>query len=113
MAAKPTRKQLATIMTFVVATAWSADLATAKSGGLVGEQQNGYLGIVRPDVSETVRTLVVDLNNQRRARYQAIADENGIPLEIVEQRAGQRATAKTRFGHYIKDGGQWRLKRDH
>ena len=34
-------------------TAFAADLATVKAQGLVGEQNNGYLGLVKNDAPAT------------------------------------------------------------
>ncbi len=59
--------------------AFALDLDSAKSQGLVGEQPNGYLGVVKA-TSEAVE-LVSDVNEKRRQAYQRIARENGISLE--------------------------------
>ena len=86
------------------------DLGAAKSGGLVGEQENGYLGLVQADAPSAVRSLVADVNRQRRARYQTIAQKNDISLEDVETRAGQTAIDRSPRGHYVKVLGRWRQK---
>ena len=48
--------------------AFALDLDSAKSQGLVGEQPNGYLGVVKA-TSEAVE-LVSDVNEKRREAYQ-------------------------------------------
>ncbi|GGZ02232.1 YdbL family protein [Novosphingobium colocasiae] len=42
--------------------------ATARAAGQVGEQRDGYLGVV-PGAPATVSAMVKDLNNRRRAIY--------------------------------------------
>ena len=87
--------------------AFALSLQEAKSDGLVGEQANGYLGIVSSSTPE-LKTLVEDINKKRRAAYQRIADKNGTELGAVEQLAGQKAIGKTARGNYVKQrSGGW------
>lgn len=82
------------------------DLDTAKSRGLVGEQLNGYLGIVvkTPEVVE----LVSKINRKRHQAYVRIAKENGVSVEVVEQLAGRKAIKKTEQGNYVRTpSGEW------
>ena len=65
-----------------VAVAASA-LTQPKADGLIGEQANGYIGLVRQDVSGNVKKLVKDVNAKRKARYQSIAEKQGVPLSDV------------------------------
>ena len=90
------------------ASSWAVGLDQAKSQGLVGEQPNGYLGIVPASVSAEVKALVADINAKRRARYQEIAKRNGTSLEVVEALAGKTAIEKTPAGQYVRTpSGQW------
>lgn len=86
--------------------AFSLSLHDAKNQGLVGEQPNGYLGIVGQSGREVV-TLVEDINAKRRAAYEQIASSNNTPLEAVEKLAGKKAIEKTASGQYISVGGRW------
>ena len=96
---------------FVSLVAAAASLDSAKSDGWVGEQPNGYLGLVRNDAPKDVKALVEDVNAKRKARYQQIAQQQGAPLAEVEKVGGQTAIEKTRPGHYVKDAsGRWRKK---
>ena len=70
-------------------------LDEAKGRGLVGEQLNGYLGIVELAQISVVQSLVNDINRQRRERYQEIASGNKTSLEAVESLAGKAAIRKT------------------
>ena len=88
--------------------AFALDLGAAKSGGLVGETNSGYLAAVKP--SGEVDNLVASINSKRKAHYQQIAKQNGISLQAVEVRAGQKAMKKTPAGEYINSGGGWKKK---
>lgn len=85
---------------------FALDIDGAKSQGLVGEQPDGYLGVVKatPEAVE----LSSDINQKRRQAYQRIAKQNGITLEQVSTLAGQKAIEKTPGGQYVKTPtGQW------
>ncbi|AFT71419.1 hypothetical protein UCP025560 [Alloalcanivorax dieselolei B5] len=87
-------------------TAFALELDQAKTQGLVGEQPNGYLGVVKA-TPEAVQ-LVSDVNEKRRQAYERIARQNGITLEQVANLAGQKAIEKTSGGEYVKTpDGQW------
>ncbi|UUD65043.1 YdbL family protein [Pseudomonas seleniipraecipitans] len=83
-------------------------LGDAKSSGQLGEQPNGYLGVVKPGgQADEIAKLI---NAARRAEYQKLAQQNGIQLTDVETIAGQKAIDKTPSGQYIQQQGQWRRK---
>jgi uncharacterized protein YdbL (DUF1318 family) len=84
------------------------ELGEAKTGGLVGESATGYLGAVK--TSTAVDALVADINRQRKARYQQIAKKNGISLEAVEVRAGQKTIKMTPAGEFVNQGAGWKKK---
>jgi uncharacterized protein YdbL (DUF1318 family) len=88
--------------------AWSATLAQAKSQGLVGEQADGYLGVVAASATADVKALVADINQKRRSEYQAIAQRNNTSLDAVEALAGKKAIDLTPPGQYVRlPSGQW------
>ena len=84
------------------------DLDAAKREGLVGETSSGYLAAVKS--SAEVDALVADINSQRKAQYQMIAEKNGISLQAVEARAGLKAIEKTPAGEYVNTGAGWQKK---
>lgn len=87
---------------------YAITLQEAKAEGLVGEQRDGYVGLVANNSSAEVRTLVQEVNTQRRQRYQQIAQQNGISLEQVAEVAYERAVEATQAGHYIQNAsGSW------
>ena len=63
-----------------------SNLSPAKAAGLLGEQPNGYLGVVTPlgNAAEVARLI----NEARRAEYQRLAKDNNIQLSDVETMAG-------------------------
>ena len=92
------------------ACVFAADLQQAKSEGLVGEQLNGYLGVVSAEASSDVRILVSDINAKRKAKYESIASQNSTSLETVELLAGKKAIEKTRAGNYVQTATGWKKK---
>ncbi|WP_263145941.1 DUF1318 domain-containing protein [Pseudomonas sp. RIT-PI-AD] len=80
-------------------------LGQAKQSGQVGEQPDGYLGVVAGDTqgAEIARLI----NEARRGEYQRLAKDNGLQLGDVEALAGQKALEKTPAGQYIQVNGKW------
>lgn len=94
----------------LIATSASAiDLKQAKTAGMVGEQQDGYLGEIKS--SPEVTTLVTEVNAKRRAAYEKIAVKNNLTLQQVAKLAGEKAIKKTPQGQYIQAAdGSWQKK---
>lgn len=81
-------------------------LNDAKAQGLVGEQLDGYLGVVSD--APGVQRLVDDINLQRRQLYRDIARKNGAPLNAVEKLAGQKAIERAASGEIVQSpSGGW------
>jgi hypothetical protein len=76
-----------------------------KSQGLVGEQPNGYLGVVTNQ--NEASQLVQLINNARKEQYQKLANTNKIAIQEVETLAGKKALEKTKPGHYIQINSRW------
>jgi uncharacterized protein YdbL (DUF1318 family) len=94
-----------------VSIALASPLTQPKADGLIGEQANGYLGLVKKDVPPEIRKLVDDVNAKRKAGYQKIAAKQGTSLSEVEKVGGNTAFEKTLKGNYIRDvNGVWRKK---
>ncbi|WP_259239481.1 YdbL family protein [Rheinheimera pacifica] len=80
-------------------------LGQAKTQGLVGEQANGYLGVVNN--SGDAANIVKLINDARRAEYAKLAQQNNIAVADVEAMAGKKALERTSAGHYILLDGNW------
>jgi uncharacterized protein YdbL (DUF1318 family) len=101
---------LAAVLAFAGASAavWAASLEQAKSQGLVGEQADGYLGVVAANAPTDVKALVADVNQKRKQKYEAIAQRNKTSLDAVEALAGKKAIDRTPAGQYVRPpSGQW------
>jgi uncharacterized protein YdbL (DUF1318 family) len=87
---------------------WGLTLEEAKTQGVVGEQPDGYLGVVQSGASADVQALVNDVNQKRRQMYEDIARRNSTKLEAVEMLAGKTAIDNTRPGNFVRSpSGQW------
>jgi len=101
---------LISLMTVSVAVAESP-LTQPKADGLIGEQADGYLGLVAQNVPADVKKLVAEVNAQRKAGYEQIAAKQGTSLSEVEKVGGNTAIEKTLPGNYIRDAnGVWHKK---
>ena len=99
------------ISMMAVSVAAASPLTKPKADGLIGEQADGYVGLVRQDVPADIRKLVNDVNAKRKAGYQKIAAKEGTSLKDVEKVGGNTAIEKTLKGNYIRDAsGAWRKK---
>ncbi|TWX73642.1 YdbL family protein [Colwellia sp. C1TZA3] len=94
---------LAITMTF---SAWAISLDNAKQQGLIGEMQNGYLGLVVDNAE--ARSLVASVNEKRKSIYLNLARKNNITMAQVTALAAEKALSKTQTGHLIQNtAGQW------
>lgn len=101
---------LLSMMAVSVAVA-ASPLTQPKANGLIGEQANGYIGLVANNVPADIKKLVKDVNAKRKAGYQKIAAKQGTNLAEVERVGGNTAIDKTLRGNYIRDAsGAWRKK---
>lgn len=83
-------------------------LQQAKSQGLVGERNDGYLGYVKKPASDEVKQLVKSVNNKRKAKFEQTASKAGATLKQVEMSFHQRAVKATKPGLYVQDAsGKW------
>lgn len=96
---------LAGVTLFVSANAFADKLDDAKLNGLIGENSNGYLGVVVS--SPVIEALVKDINQKRKARYKQLANKNNLSLEQVEMLAAKKAYSKTAEGNFIWVDGKW------
>lgn len=83
-------------------------LPAAKASGQVGEQPDGYLGVVSS--GGNAADIARQINDARREEYQRLARENGIQLRDVESMAGKKALERTPSGQYIMLNGVWMKK---
>lgn len=90
---------------FFSSMVFAIGLDEAKQQGLVGEKNNGYLGVVV--AQKDAQNLVDDINAKRKAVYVKLAAKNGITVQQVEKLAAEKAYKKTSSGHYLWMSGKW------
>jgi uncharacterized protein YdbL (DUF1318 family) len=89
-------------------SAFAISLHEAKSSGLVGERNDGYVGYVVTPPSAEVKVVVKDVNNKRKTKFSQSAKSNNLQVEQVAGRFYQRAVTATKAGHYYQDAsGVW------
>lgn len=102
------RSLLTLSLMLLAPAAFALTLQEAKNDGLVGELQNGYVGLVVESAPAEVVAMVRDVNNQRRELYRQIAQQNGISVEQVAALAFTKAVEATPAGQYLQDAnGTW------
>ena len=103
---------IATIgLLMVLQNAWAIDIRDAKSEGLVGEANTGYIAAVTSPASAEVRALLADVNAKRKAQFEATARKTGAKTDQVAYRFYELAVQKTAPGGYYQDSsGRWKKK---
>ncbi len=86
------------------------EVETAKRAGIVGENHEGYLEI-RGDATDGVRRKVQDINNQRRAAYEEIANETGVSVAYVASETARKQFDRLDEGEVFRtESGEWKQK---
>ena len=87
-----------------------ATVTAAKAAGTVGEQADGYLGIVS-SADGTVTAAVNEINAGRRAVYTQTATKSGVSPDAAGQATGAQLIGKVPPGQFFKPlGGAWTKK---
>ncbi|GAA5525656.1 hypothetical protein Maes01_02228 [Microbulbifer aestuariivivens] len=82
-------------------------LDNARSQGLVGEANSGYIAIVDQPSAE-LEKLVNEVNSKRKQEYAAIAKRNGIDIAQVAARAAEKLETRVKPGEFYQDDlGRW------
>lgn len=86
-------------------------LDEARAQGLIGEQPNGYVGVVPGSGNAQAAALANQINAKRRAAYRSVAASNGTTLQSVEVLAGSKLIGRLQPGQWLMDqNGQWRRR---
>ena len=84
--------------------------AAARSAGEVGEQPDGYLGVVGAGNAQ-LRALVSNINIQRKAAYTQKAQASGATVEQLAFTSGCNLIAQTQAGEkYRTPAGNWETR---
>lgn len=84
------------------------NLSSYKAQGLVGEQPNGYLGVVKNQ--QSAASLVDFINQARKEKFVKIAKTHQLSITKIEALAGKKAFQKTPSGQFIQLNGHWQKK---
>jgi hypothetical protein len=90
------------------AFAASAIVEDAKAKCVVGEQSDGYLGVVEgAAANDAVRREVRAINQQRKAAFADLAARNGVTIEDAAALTGKRLVEGAPSGQCVQlpDGG--------
>lgn len=98
---------LLSLLLFSLAPAvYALDLATARTRGLAGEVDNGYLAIP-PGASNEAQDLVNTVNQERRAAYSSLATKNNVTAEVSGQLTFEKRYPSFPAGTWVKIQGKW------
>ena len=86
-----------------------AAVDSGKARGLIGEQADGYLGVVS-DADPTLRAAMEEINAGRAQAYQAIAAKTGVSPVAAGQATARELFARLPPGAYYRADGGWRRK---
>jgi hypothetical protein len=91
------------------AAAASAAIEDAKAECIVGEQSDGYLGVIDTSkASEELKREVRANNQQRKAIYADFAERNGITIETAAAIFAERQVNGAPSGQCVRDpSGTW------
>ncbi len=89
-----------------------ATVDAAKARGEIGEQIDGYLGVVDgASPSADVINAYKEINIARKALYTQAADAGGVQTSIFAQLTGEKTIKKAPRGQFVKDvSGVWKRK---
>lgn len=83
----------------------------AKAQGIVGEQADGYLGLVTGTASADIRAAVNDINIQRKKAYTNMSRQKGESVDNVGKVFALDLIARAPSGQMVRDGnGVWKRK---
>jgi uncharacterized protein YdbL (DUF1318 family) len=101
------------LMTAATAAAASPTVDTAKAGCIVGEQYDGYLGVIDAGAaSEALKREVRSINLQRKAAYASLAERNGVTVDVAATLTAEKLLIGAPSGQCIlpQAGATWQKK---
>ena len=89
-----------------------ATVDAAKARGEIGEQIDGYLGVVVGAApSSAVRNAMAEINIARKAVYTEVSAGSGQSAAVFAQLTGEKQIKKASSGQFVKDAsGVWKRK---
>jgi len=88
-----------------------ATVDAAKAQGVVGEQGDGFLGLVTGSADPAVRAAMSAINTGRAQAYKDIAAKSGVSPTVAGEATAQQLLSRMPAGEYFKPlGGTWTRK---
>ena len=88
-----------------------ATVDAAKTAGAVGEQGDGFLGLVTGAADPTVRAAVAEINAGRAQAYKDIAAKTGVAEAAAGEATARQLMDRLPPGQFYKPlGGAWTRK---
>jgi uncharacterized protein YdbL (DUF1318 family) len=88
-----------------------ATVDAAKAQGVVGEQGDGYLGLVSGSASPSVKAAMDEINAGRSKAYQDIATKSGVTPAAAGEATALQLFSRVPSGQYYRPvGGGWTRK---
>jgi uncharacterized protein YdbL (DUF1318 family) len=88
-----------------------AAVDAAKAKGIVGEQGDGYLGVVSGAPDAALKAAIAEINAGRAKVYQSTAASTGVTSQAAGEATAKQLFAKVPGGQYYKPlGGNWTRK---
>lgn len=85
-----------------------ATIDAAKAQGVVGEQADGYLGLVKGGGDPAVVSAMQHINAGRAAAYRETAARTGVTTDAAAQATAVQLHARLRAGEWYRPlGGGW------
>jgi uncharacterized protein len=95
---------------FAQSAAAKAAVDQAKASGVVGEQADGFLGVVSGG-DTAVRGAVAEINAGRAQAYREAAARTGVTAEAAGQATARQLESRLPPGQYFRNAaGQWERK---
>lgn len=96
---------------YAQSAAAKAAVDSAKASGEVGEQADGYLGLVSGDAPAPVRAAVAEINAGRTAAFKDAAAKAGTSVEVAGAAVGKQLFDRLPAGQYYRTAeGRWAKK---
>ena len=102
---------LVLLLCLTAGPALASEIGDAKAAGHIGEQADGYLGLVSSSAPDAAQALVERVNAGRKKKYAEIAAKNDTNASAVGARAGAKLMERAAVGEYINSGDGWEKKK--
>lgn len=90
-------------------SAASALVENAKDRCIIGEQADGYIGVVSgQSASAELQREIRDINQQRKTVYSNLAKRNGVTIEVAAALTAEKLMNQATSGQCVKtSSGDW------